>query len=272
MSYAAQARRILLSGLVDDAGLFPPEQLAMGQALDRYRRNLGMADPVLSHRFVCLSSRLAELTDQLTPDDAIQLSIILDRPLPASRLDPRLRLVALELPPRTRVPWPDEVPSGVPVFAEVNPRDPEQQDVLDALGVRGWGIKIRCGGVTADLFPTPTQLAGLIQSSVIRGLPVKATAGLHHAVGYHDPDTGFDHFGFLNLLLAVAVALRQAQGTSDVLADQDGERVAAQLRALDRDTAYAVRAIFTSYGSCSTAEPIEDLRRLGLHPDSEERT
>ena len=42
--------------------------------------------------------------------------------------------------------------------------------------------------------------------------------------------------------------------------------------ALDRDTAYAVRAVFTSYGSCSTSEPIEDLRRLGLHPDSEERT
>ena len=38
---------------------------------------------------------------------------------------------------------------------------------------------------------------------VRRGVPVKATAGLHHAVGYHDPATGFDHFGFLNLLLAI---------------------------------------------------------------------
>ena len=65
MSYAAQARQILMSGLVDDAGLFPPEQLAMGPALDRYRRNLAEADPVLSHRFVCPASRWTELGDHL---------------------------------------------------------------------------------------------------------------------------------------------------------------------------------------------------------------
>ena len=67
MSYAAQARQILTSGLVDDAGLFPPERLAMGPALDRYRRNLAEADPVLSHRFVCPASRWTELRNHLAP-------------------------------------------------------------------------------------------------------------------------------------------------------------------------------------------------------------
>jgi hypothetical protein len=146
--------------------------------------------------------------------------------------------------------------------------------VLDALEVNHWGIKVRCGGVTADLFPTADQLAGLLQSAVTRGLPIKATAGLHHAVGYHDPVTGFDHFGFLNLLLATHRALAGKRGPElvDVLTSRDAAGLTNEAKALDRDTAYAVRAIFTSYGSCSTSEPIEDLRRLALHPDEEERT
>ncbi len=263
-----------MSGLVDDAGLFPPEQLAMGQALDRYRRNLADADPVLSHRFVCPASRLTELGDRLTPDDRIELSLILDRPLPPVESDPRLRIVAIEIPPRTTAPWPDAAPPNVPIFVEVCSRDPEQGAVLDDLHAHGWGVKVRCGGVTADLFPTPEQLAALIHSAMVRGLPIKATAGLHHAVGYHDPATGFDHFGFLNLLLAThrALAGQRTSAIVDVLTSRDAAALAAEANALDPDTAYEVRAIFTSYGSCSTSEPIEDLRRLGLHPDSEERT
>lgn len=270
MSYAAQARRILMSGLVDDAGLFPPEQLAMGPALDRYRHNLDEADPVLSHRLVCPASRLVELRDHLRSGDAIELSLILDCPRPAVESDPRLQVAALEIPPRTAAPWPAHVPPSLPVFVEVGPRDPEQVVVLDALDAHGWGIKVRCGGVVADLFPTPERLAELIQSAVTRGLPIKATAGLHHAVGYHDPVTGFDHFGFLNLLLATHRSL-DGQRTSQIVAvltSRDESALVAETQALDRDTAYAVRAIFTSYGSCSTSDPIEDLRRLALHPDS----
>jgi hypothetical protein len=273
MSYAAPARRILMSGLVDDAGLFPPEHLAMGPALDRYRSNLAEADPVLSHRFVCPASRLAELGDHLTSGDHVQLSLILDRPLPTVDTDPRLSMVALEIPPRTTAPWPETAPPGLPTYAEVSPRDPEQDAVLDAFQARGWGVKIRCGGITADLFPAPGQLAALLQHAVARGLPVKATAGLHHAVGYRDPASGFDHFGFLNLLLAThrALAGQRSPAIWEILTSRNAAALAAEARALDRDTAYAVRAIFTSYGSCSTSEPIEDLRRLDLHPDQAER-
>ena len=274
MSYAAQARQILMSRLVDDAGLFPPEELAMGLALDRYRRNLAEADPVLSHRFVCPASRLAELCEHLAAGDQVQLSLILDRPLPAVEGDPRLSVVAIEVPPRTAAPWPDVTPPNVPVFAEASPRDPDRDAVLDALRARGWGVKIRCGGLTADLFPTPAQLGTLIQNAVARGLPVKATAGLHHAVGYRDPATGFDHFGFLNLLLAThrALAGQRSSAIWEVLTSRNVAAMAAEAQAVDRDTAYAVRATFTSYGSCSTSEPIEDLRRLALHPDFGERT
>ena len=51
------------------------------------------------------------------------------------------------------------------------------------------------------------------------------TAGPHHAIAHHDVYIGFDHFGFLNLLLAVAAAQKDA-GTNEVghiLAEQMAE-------------------------------------------------
>ena len=64
---------VLLADLVDDAGLFPPTQLGMAEALDRYRRTSATADPVLSHRFVCPAARLPELQRHLGPDDQVRL-------------------------------------------------------------------------------------------------------------------------------------------------------------------------------------------------------
>ncbi|HEV7686734.1 MAG TPA: hypothetical protein VGQ80_09195, partial [Acidimicrobiia bacterium] len=51
----------LLAGLVDDAGLFPPEQLPMDAALARHRADEVGGHAMLSHRFLCPASRLAEL-------------------------------------------------------------------------------------------------------------------------------------------------------------------------------------------------------------------
>jgi hypothetical protein len=51
----------LLAGLVDDAGLFPPEQLPMDAALARHRADEAVGHAMLSHRFLCPASRLAEL-------------------------------------------------------------------------------------------------------------------------------------------------------------------------------------------------------------------
>lgn len=279
MSYAAQGRRgtvdsrgdtprILMSGLVDDAGLFPPEQLAMGPALERYRRNRAEADPVLSHRFVCPASRLAELDDHLGSGDRIALSLILDRSEPIVSLDPRLAIAGFEVPRPAPPGWERAVGRPVPVFVEVAADNPD----LERMAPVGWSPKIRCGGMTADLFPSPAQLAGFLREVVRHDLPFKATAGLHHAVSYRDPVTGFRHFGFLNLLLALYRAQNDdsPQNVAAVLEDEDEAAVAEQAGALGQVAAKAVRSLFVSYGSCSTSEPIEDLRRLGLHPDTPE--
>jgi len=48
------------------------------------------------------------------------------------------------------------------------------------------------------------------------------------------------------------------------LADRDAARVAAKITNLDADTVSAVRSLFTSFGTCSTDEPVNDLVALGL--------
>jgi len=82
-------------------------------------------------------------------------------------------------------------------------------------------------------------------------------------------DHGFDHFGFLNLLLAVAAAQKDA-GTNEVehiLAERNPNVVLQHITGLTTHDAFEIRAAFHSVGSCSTSEPIDDLRRLGLIAD-----
>ena len=92
-------------------------------------------------------------------------------------------------------------------------------------------------------------LAGCIEAALDRELPFKCTAGLHHAVRHRD-ETGFEHHGFLNVLLATQRSLDGGAGRRvAVLAEQDGAALAARLPA-SRPAARA-RRWFTSFGSCS---------------------
>jgi hypothetical protein len=53
--------RAFLSGLIDYAGLFPPAQLPMAQAIGNYARYRVEADSWMLGRFICPAARLAEL-------------------------------------------------------------------------------------------------------------------------------------------------------------------------------------------------------------------
>jgi hypothetical protein len=271
----------LIRALVDDAGLFPPEGLAMAAAVARHRADGRAGSAVLSHRFVCPDDRLGELRAALTSTDRIRLSVIAAlRPEVLHRVaeniggDGRLTLVAVEgvLPDRSDAARAvaealARLPSPVPAFVEVPLRDARAADrAIAALADRGLAAKFRCGGVRADLFPDQPALAGAIISAVRRGIPFKATAGLHHAVGHRDVRTGSRHFGFLNLLLAAnrAVLGESAAAVGEVLGSTDAAALAAEACAVDAGAAARTRSGFVSFGSCSTAAPLTDLAALGL--------
>ena len=193
--------------------------------------------------------------------------------------DPRLRLRAIELPIDASADTAaavsevaevaaalDRTPlAGASVFIEI-PAWQLTADVVAAVADHRYLAKVRTGGTTAGAFPDEPTLAACVAALATERLPFKCTAGLHHAVRHTAPDTGFEHHGFLNVLLAVAAALA-AEPVEEItaqLADPTASRVAAKVSELDSDTVLAVRDLFTSFGTCSTDEPIQDLVTLGL--------
>ncbi|MER7211351.1 hypothetical protein [Streptosporangium sp. NPDC000239] len=239
----------LFDALVDDAGLFPPTALPMARALARHRADLAAGSPVLTHRFLCAASRIGELREHL--DHPIRLGLVLDTPdlPPLDGLDVEL----VEVPGRVV----DLGDLKARLFVEVTPAqlpfDPPQ----------GVGLKVRCGGTVATAFPSAQDLGAFISHCVERGIPFKATAGLHNAVRHFDPALGVDRHGFLNLVLAVCAAV-DGRDPAAVLGSTDVGELVRLAREVSEDVATRARQLLVSYGSCSTSTPIEDLRALGL--------
>lgn len=249
----------LLRNLVDDAGLFPPARLPMADALARHRADRARGHPMLTHRFLCPASRWDELLAGLGPADRLRAGLILDA-APPDTADPRCVVEQGEIAVRPG----GDLPAGLPWPVYVEPvRGPGWLDVVPELAERGLGAKLRCGGPTAQAFPAPPDVVAFIRTCLAAGVPFKATAGLHHALPGLDPQTGLRHYGYLNVLLAVARAVAGAplQDIHDAVTDPHPVRAVQQLPA---DVAERTRQALVSYGSCDTAEPIDDAVALGL--------
>jgi hypothetical protein len=150
------------------------------------------------------------------------------------------------------------IPTALPAYVEL-PLAGSWETVLDVLSTSGRGAKLRTGGANAAAFPSVSQIGAVLSACSPRQVPLKCTAGLHRAVRHRDPETGFDHHGFLNLLVAAALARAEADPIP-ALSERDGAILAAEVRTLEPD----VRKLLVSFGSCSIDEPIADLRELGL--------
>jgi hypothetical protein len=125
--------------------------------------------------------------------------------------------------------------------------------------------KFRTGGLAAELFPTPVELAAVICACRDRELPFKLTAGLHHALRHTDPETGFTHHGFLNVLAGSLLAAGGAEvaEVAELLGTTDPVPVVEAVRGHQAER----RPLWIGFGSCRIDEPLADLTGLGLlHP------
>lgn len=280
----------LLHGLLDDASLFPPASLTMPAAVAAHRRHQDAWYNSLCGPFVCAETRLADLRTTLTAANcaAIELSLVVTGgagavpdALDAVAADPRLRLRAVEVPaakdgdPADAVTAVVEALDAAPLaaatgYVEIPLRavaDPATAGHLLAIvDNHGYRPKLRTGGVTAEAFPDEATLASCLTAVIDRRTPFKCTAGLHHAVRHTAAGTGFEHHGFLNVLLAVAAASRgdSTPHIAGLLAERDPATVAARITELDDDAIADGRYLFVSLGTCSTDEPVADLVALGL--------
>jgi hypothetical protein len=237
------AVRALLGELIDHAPTFPPARLPTAEALAEDRRARAGAEAWLLGRLVWSSSRLPELAQY----DGVPLSLVLDGPLPSPG-----RVETVE----TR--WPELPPFEGEVFVEV-PLDDGLEENLSRVRAAGALAKVRCGGKRT---PTSAELAHFVRACSEIGLPFKASAGLHHAVR-----TGDAH-GFVNLLAAALFPERaeEALDEDDPAAFAvDAERFAWSGHEADAAAiARMRRERFRSFGSCSFAEPVDELRALAI--------
>jgi hypothetical protein len=256
-------------GLVDDAAVFPPGEAPLHEATAAFgeRREEWYADLVGS--FVLRDTDLPLVRGFGGP-----LSVVvtggagqLAGPVGlAARLG--LQVAALEIAVRDvddpvgNVRRIDAAARAaeidVPVFIEVpGPATPAWLAAADEVAACDHRLKLRLGHVDHDLIPDAGTVATWIDAALDRECRFKATAGLHRAVR-HDPEGGGAH-GFLNVLVATQVLWDggSVADATEALEQRDG----AALAATDLPSA---RRWFTSFGSCSVTEPLDDLISLGL--------
>lgn len=124
------------------------------------------------------------------------------------------------------------------------------------------GAKFRTGGLAAELFPTPVELAAVICACRERELPFKLTAGPHHALRSADPETGFVHHGFLNVLVGTLLAVEggEVADVAEALAATDPVRLIEPVRVRQNEP----RPLWEGFGAASVVDPLTDLIRFGL--------
>ena len=244
----------------------------------------------LTGPFVCPETKIAELGRALSAANQpwIDLSLVVTggatavtAATDAVAADARLRLRAVEVPvakdqgPARAIAEATAALDSVPLAGAAGYieypltaiSDPATAwPLLELAEQRGYRPKLRTGGVRPEAFPAEQTLAGCLAALAGHRIRFKCTAGLHHAVRCTDTDAGLDQHGFLNVLLAVSAAVCDASigEIATILGQRDPATIAAAVRALDPETAAEIRWLFTSFGTCSTKEPVADLVSLGL--------
>jgi hypothetical protein len=297
----AESTVALLRKLIDYAGLFPPASLAMEPALANYDAYLRSTHGWILGRFIVPVARLAEFEQTLTrlsrcvkSEPRWPLSVLLGtdtaadiahiREFNVRSATGRLPIAAEIQSVEVKVAGPEEIerlsaiiPAELETYFEV-PVAGSEPECIAAISANQRRAKIRTGGETADRFPVPESLIEFIRLCLAARIPFKATAGLHHPIRSQHPFTyqsgspvGVMH-GFLNLFLAAAF-LRAGEDPAnafELLKEEsaqafhlDSEGVLwREHRVSLRDIAAARQGFSISFGSCSFAEPIEDLQSL----------
>ena len=267
----------LFAGLWDDAALFPPGNAPMAEAVPAHRlyRDEWFA-PFVRH-FLVGAAHVPELVELADPD--APLRVVLVAPGGPGTVGPAMRALlgapgliveGIEVAGDGEIgkavaALHEHLPEMTPGYVEVL-KGPGLDADLDNLAGTYGRPKFRTGGTAAHAFPDEAELAAFVHGCRVRELPFKVTAGLHNAVRHTDPATGFEHHGYLNLMLATHHAIEGAEpdAVADVLAIRDSAELTAGIGALTLAQRVRMRGYLTSYGSCSIAEPLQDALTLGL--------
>ena len=304
-SVHADASRLLLDGVIDYAGVFPPAALALPAAIRHYAHDRASGAGWMLGRFVCPATALEQFSEEADPFFPRDAGAIPWRISVTGSGDLAADLAAIAaFNERHRVCFDEcgavvdsyevrvtdaqaietvaaAVPPEIATFLEL-PLD-RADALMPAVAATGRRAKMRTGGITPEAFPTPDAILRFLQVCIDHGVAAKATAGLHHPVcgtyrlTYEEGGPHGPMFGHLNLLLAAAALSRgtPVAVARALLTESDATRLRcdatqvtwngdAGVVALDREAVAHTRAsMLVSIGSCSFAEPVDELRAIG---------
>jgi hypothetical protein len=299
----ARSLQALLSGSIDYAGMFPPCQLELEDALRNYANYTRDPDRWMLSAFVLPVARFADAgrhLDSFDRERRLRVSALGAKAEAAEEFAEQLRETTLAIR-RFETGAPDRVaieqlemlrigPAAATAFHRI-------AQLLDGLELRAFweapasesaemiadlakatipnfGFKLRTGGVTADAFPGSVDIARVLIHAAKARVPIKFTAGLHHPVRMFREEVKGKMHGFLNVLGAAVLAFEHQWNegkAAAMLEDEDpgsfsfnDERFAWREWSVATERIEAHRRFVTSFGSCSFEEPREDLRALNL--------
>jgi hypothetical protein len=307
MTIPAESLRALLTQAIDYAGLFPPANLELGPALRNYAEYIRHPDAWMLGPFILPVAEFDAAARSLSQFDGAH-------PLRISALGPRTEdadafqqslsaaidsIAAIRGASGTAIsieqfemPLPADVDadffkairaslgaSQFKTFWEAKADAAERVIELIAANNRTaagpkLGFKLRTGGITAEAFPAPAELATVLVAAANHKVPIKFTAGLHHPVRLYHGSVRAKMHGFVNVLGAGVIALEHSCNETEVAQVLEEEDPASfsftddffTWREWEIGTARirAHRDLVTSLGSCSFDEPRDDLRALKL--------
>jgi hypothetical protein len=297
-SRTLESVRVLLTGIIDYAGLFPPSQLSMEEAVINYATYRSSSFNWMLGRFVVQSARLDEFLEaanDLLPRGgsnpwrlAVTAGEDINETIKAVRDFNRAhsqRVIAdvLEVKANTVSKIDNTVallPEGITAYFEIATGE-ALPDLVMALSLKGQKAKLRTGGVTPDAFPSSKQIIRFVRTCMAANVPFKATAGLHHPIRCFKPLTyapnapqGTMH-GFLNLLMMAGFA-RESYRVSyleELMEEEFEEAFHFSELGVDWRDGHSLTTAqlgwlrqkgMHSFGSCSFDEPIVDLEAMGL--------
>jgi hypothetical protein len=291
--------RILLNEIIDYAGLFPPSQVSMSEAVLNYATYRHSNYGWMLGRFILPVSRLDgfyESAREFLPgggESAWRLSVLAGEDLQATvrsivefnrKHSDRAVCEVLEVKAATVSKIENTIvslPKAIKPYFEITPVGRTFVDLVATLGIKKQRAKLRTGGVNRDEFPATRDIIRFVRTCQAANVPFKATAGLHHPVRCFKPLTyapdapqGTMH-GFLNVLFMTGFA-RESFRVSllEEIMEEEFEEVfeftegglswrGSHILTLGHIERLRSRGMH-SFGSCSFDEPVADLQELGI--------
>ena len=322
--------------LIDYAGLFPPAELPLGEAIHEYISHVSDKERWMLGRFIIPISQLDDLGKFIAKFDKIgilrlsvlgaqttteeefleqtknEVSIIneyrkkhegkvtievIETKLPSQTPSKKVMTKVVNLLNKNSLEHYHEFPElpyvGINYATNEDEGDWDEKitpTIKIISKLENTGIKMRCGGIVKDAFPSVEQVAAMIQNCSIYQVPIKFTAGLHHPLRHHSNEYNTEMHGFINMFSASAFAstfpkpnneqekFRMFTLLSHMIDCQNESDFKFEDNKMtwkvgdDRDSRFEISKetivksrenMAISFGSCSFQEPIDDLKQLG---------